>query len=285
MLQALIFDVDGTLAETEEVHRAAFNTAFAEAGLGWFWDRPCYGELLKVTGGKERIAHFIDTVLRQPRTADTDSMIALLHRRKTALYGEMVGSGQVELRPGIAALIAAARGAGVRLAIATTTSRPNVDALLAATLGASPTPFEVIVAGDEVAAKKPAPDVYVEALRLLGLGAEACLALEDSANGVRSSCAAGIPVLVTKGVYTLADNFDGAVAVVDDLAALAANACDAEFGAAVLADLQARHAAVGGSHAPAGPAESNLAVQAKLGPAQTGETGQPGALDSRRRQS
>ena len=220
----------------------AFNAAFVEAGLGWFWDQPRYGELLKVTGGKERIAHFIDTVLRRPRTADTDSMIALLHRRKTALYGQMVGSGQVELRPGIAELIAAARGAGVRMAIATTTSRPNVDALLAATLGAAASPFEVIVAGDEVAKKKPAPDVYVEALRLLGLGAAACLALEDSANGVRSSCAAGIPVLVTKGVYTSADNFDGAIAVVDDLAALAANSRDAEFGASVLAAMRARHA-------------------------------------------
>lgn len=247
MLQALIFDVDGTLAETEEVHRAAFNEVFAEAGQDWRWDQALYGELLKVTGGKERIAHYLDQVLRMPRTTDTDSMIALLHRRKTALYGAMIGSGQIALRHGIAELIAAASRSGVRLAIATTTSRPNVDALLAATLSGMPSPFEVIVAGDEVAKKKPAPDVYTEALRLLGLDAGACLALEDSANGVRSACAAGIPVLVTKGVYTQADNFDGAVAVVDDLAALVGRGASVEFGAAVLDAVRARHAAASGA--------------------------------------
>lgn len=243
MLKALIFDVDGTLAETEEVHRAAFNLAFAEAGLDWSWDRQLYGELLKVTGGKERIAHFIDAVLRQPRTADTNDMIALLHRRKTTLYAEMIGAGQIELRPGIAALIEAARGAGMRLAIATTTSRPNVDALLSATLSEGPSPFEVIVAGDEVPAKKPAPDVYLEALKLLGLDAGACLALEDSANGVRSSRAAGIPVLVTKGMYTMSDDFDGAISVLEDLGALANSTAPDRLGASVLDGVRAHHAA------------------------------------------
>ena len=243
MLQALIFDVDGTLAETEEVHREAFNTAFAEAALDWKWDRELYAELLKVTGGKERIAYFIDAVLRQPLTADTKDMIALLHRRKTALYADMIGAGQIELRPGIAALIGAARSAGMRLAIATTTSRPNVDALLAATLADGTSPFEVIVAGDEVAAKKPAPDVYIEALKRLRLDSGSCLALEDSANGVRSSRAAGIPVLVTKGMYTLTDDFDGAISVLDDLETLAAGSGPDDLGASVLAGIRAHHAA------------------------------------------
>ncbi len=241
MLKALIFDVDGTLAETEEVHRAAFNAAFADAGLEWQWDRELYGYLLRVTGGKERIAHYIDTVLRKPRNADTNDMIALLHRRKTAIYADMIAAGQIELRPGIMALIDAALSTGVRLAIATTTSRPNVDALLAATLSGRGAPFEVIVAGDEVPAKKPAPDVYLEALKLLGLDARSCLALEDSANGVRSSCAAGIPVLVTKGMYTVSDNFDGAITVLDDLGSLAERAAPSEVGSAILDSVRAHH--------------------------------------------
>lgn len=250
MLQALIFDVDGTLAETEEVHRAAFNAAFAEAGLEWQWGRELYGELLRVTGGKERLAHFIDSVLRKRHTADTDAMIAMLHRRKTVFYANMIGAGQIELRPGVAELIDAARTAGVRLAIATTTSRPNVDALLAATLKDGASLFEVVVAGDEVAAKKPAPDVYTEALRLLGLDALSCLALEDSANGVRSSHAAGIPVLVTKGMYTAADDFAGAIAVFDDLAALAASSSTGDLGSVILARIRAHHAAAARSGAP-----------------------------------
>lgn len=248
MLKALIFDVDGTLAETEEVHRAAFNVAFSEAGLEWEWDRELYGYLLKVTGGKERIAHYIDVVLRKPRTADTSDMIAALHRRKTALYADMIGAGQIALRPGIAALIDAAQKAGVRLAIATTTSRPNVDALLAATLPDRTAPFEVIVAGDEVPAKKPAPDVYIETLKLLGLDAASCLALEDSANGVRSSCAAGIPVLVTRGMYTASDNFDGALGVIDDLGVLAQRAKPDDFGPAVLDGVRAHHAIAAAAH-------------------------------------
>lgn len=223
-LEALIFDVDGTLAETEELHREAFNAVFREAGLDWTWDRRLYGDLLRVTGGKERIRHYVDAVLRKSVTDDTDALIARLHRRKTALYGELIAGGSAALRPGVGELIAAARAAGIRLAIATTTSRPNVTALLDATLGAGrEAVFEVIVAGDEVAAKKPAPDVYLKVLRRLRLPSRCALAIEDSANGLRSAVAAGLPVLVTKGVYTAADPFDGAACVVDDLTALVAS--------------------------------------------------------------
>lgn len=245
MLDALIFDVDGTLAETEEVHRAAFNRTFAEFGLDWSWDRALYGELLKVTGGKERMHHFVETArpARRPER-DLAAAVAAMHKRKTALYGEMIAAGEVALRPGIAPLIAAAREAGVRLAIATTTSRPNVEALLDATLGAaSRTTFEVIVAGDEVAQKKPAPDVFVEALRMLGLPAARCLALEDSWNGVRSALGASLPVLVTRGMYTSGDRFDGALAVLDGLEELSGGD-GPETGRRLLAavtDLHARH--------------------------------------------
>jgi HAD superfamily hydrolase (TIGR01509 family) len=212
-LDALIFDVDGTLAETEELHRAAFNEAFAAAGLPWHWDVPLYARLLKVTGGKERIAHYL-TLLPDPHTLDA-AAIAALHRDKTACYTGLVESGGLVLRPGVASLVEAAQGAGLRLAIATTTSRPNVDALLARTFGASP--FEAIVAGDEVAAKKPAPDVYVEALRRLDLPASACVAIEDTEQGLASARGAGLRCVITESVYGAGGNFDGALAVVASL--------------------------------------------------------------------
>ena len=195
-LKALIFDVDGTLAETEELHRLAFNAAFAAAGLPWVWDTGLYATLLEVTGGKERIAHYIAQSAAQP--LDT-GRIAALHADKTVRYAQSVAQGGLVLRPGIARLLDEARAAGIRLAIATTTSRPNVDALLRATLGHDP--FEVIAAGDEVAAKKPAPDVYTLALRRLDLPPAACIAIEDTLNGLRSAQGAGIACVMTTSLY------------------------------------------------------------------------------------
>jgi beta-phosphoglucomutase-like phosphatase (HAD superfamily) len=168
MLRALIFDVDGTLAETEELHRQAFNQSFAAFGLPWAWDQALYKQLLDVTGGKERIAHFVGDGSLPAET------IAALHADKTQRYAHLVASGGVTLRPGVRRLLSEAEGQGVRLAIATTTSRPNVDALLQATLGRQP--FEVIAAGDEVPAKKPAPDIYRLALHRLGLPPSDCAA-------------------------------------------------------------------------------------------------------------
>jgi HAD superfamily hydrolase (TIGR01509 family) len=205
VLEALIFDVDGTLAETEELHRAAFNAAFTEAGLGWHWTQADYHGLLKTTGGKERIAAFM------AQTGASGVDIPALHRAKTAQYTAMMARGGLALRPGVADLIHRARSAGVRLAIATTTSRPNVDALCAACFGQpSGAVFEVIACGDEVAAKKPAPDVFVLALHRLGLPARACLALEDSRNGLRSALAAGLCTIVTPSAYTADEDFTGA---------------------------------------------------------------------------
>jgi len=212
-LAALIFDVDGTLAETEELHRAAFNAAFAAAGLPWVWDIPLYARLLKVTGGKERIAHYL-TMLTNVPTLDK-SAIAALHADKTARYTALVDQGGLALRPGVAALVQSARAAGLHLAIATTTSRPNVDALLSRTFGDNP--FDVIVAGDEVASKKPAPDVYIEALRRLDLPAAVCVAIEDTEQGLASALGAGLRCVVTKSVYGAGGNFAGARAVVASL--------------------------------------------------------------------
>ena len=222
MLQAIIFDVDGTLAETEEVHRAAFNQAFAEGGLGWHWNEDLYRELLKVTGGKERIASFIELAGGLGmRPVGVETLIADLHRRKTAIYAELLAGGSVKPRPGVAGLIEGALIDGIRLAIATTTSRSNVDALLIAILGAgSPSAFEVIAAGDSVTVKKPAPDVFLAALGDLRLQPRDCLAIEDSQIGLRAATGAGLATLVTPSYYSRGENFTGAGRVVETLQAL-----------------------------------------------------------------
>lgn len=216
MLQAILFDVDGTMADTErDGHRVAFNLAFREAGLDWHWDVPTYGELLAVTGGKERIRHFIDThAPALPAVDDLAGWIAGLHKAKTAHYLALLQRGEIPLRPGVRRLIDEARATGMRLAITTTTTPENVTGLLQATLGEdSPEWFELIAAGDIVPAKKPAPDIYTWTLEKMGLDPDETIALEDSANGVRSARGAGVPVVVTINDYTAGDDFAGAIAV------------------------------------------------------------------------
>ena len=218
MITALIFDVDGTLAETEEGHRAAFNSAFAEAGLDWVWDVDLYRDLHRVTGGKERMRHYADQ-LGVPRDTLPDAAIANLHLRKNEFYSEQVRAGQCPLRPGVERLLRASRADGMRLAIATTSSRVNVNELIGATLGAAGDDlFEVIVAGEDVAAKKPAPDAYLRALEALRLPAGECLAFEDSRNGLASARAAGIATVVTPSRYTSHETFEGAALLLPDLA-------------------------------------------------------------------
>jgi len=216
-LKALIFDVDGTLAETEELHRAAFNDTFAAWGLDWHWSREDYAELLKTGGGKERLRAFQAPLPEAARLPDQD--IVRLHREKTARFGELVGRGDLELRPGIDELIQIAREAEMKLALATTTSRPNVDALTRA-CWAKPADrvFDVIASGDEVARKKPDPEIYQLALDRLGLPPRDCLAFEDSRIGLLSASAAGLPVVVTPSLYTADEDHSGAAHRLPDLA-------------------------------------------------------------------
>jgi HAD superfamily hydrolase (TIGR01509 family) len=222
MERAIIFDVDGTLAETEEGHRAAFNIAFQEAGLPWSWDQDIYGKLLAVTGGKERIRYFIEDFGAEGAPDENlDAFIRELHAKKTLAYTEIVRGGGLELRPGVRGCIEEARKRGYRLALATTTTPANIDALLAATFGdAGQGLFDVVCAGDSVPNKKPAPDVYLKALDELELPAASCVAIEDSRNGLLSACAAGIATIVTPCLYTRGENFAEAALVVDNLNSL-----------------------------------------------------------------
>jgi len=218
-LQALLLDVDGTLADTEDIHRLAFNAAFAQAGLDWDWDQALYSELLAVTGGKERIRYFLDRERPDFNLPDdANAFIAELHASKTRFYVDALASGSVPLRPGVERLLNEARAAGLRLAIATTTTPANVIALLEHSFSVPVTDwFEVIADAGVAPVKKPAPDVYEHALDKMQLSPAACIAIEDSHNGLLSAKAAGVDTLITVNSYTERQDFDGALAVLDHL--------------------------------------------------------------------
>lgn len=219
-LKAIIFDVDGTLAETErDGHRVAFNLAFEEAGLDWNWNEALYGKLLAVTGGKERIRYFLSDFLTEfDYQGDTELLVRQLHASKTKHYVELLESKAIGLRPGVKRLFRELKADGLRMAIATTTTPENVTALISSTLGEHALSwFDCIAAGDIVAAKKPAPDIFDYCLEQLELTANDCIAIEDSGNGIKASLGAKISTVVTINDYTKDDDFAGALAVVDHL--------------------------------------------------------------------
>jgi len=219
-LKALLFDVDGTMADTErDGHLVAFNRAFADAGLDWHWSSDLYQELLAVTGGKERLHFYISE--HQPnfeRPADLDGFVRQLHAAKTQHYVQILAEGGMPLRSGVQRLIEEARAAGLRLAIVTTTSHANVEALLVHSLAPDAMSwFEVIAAGDVVPAKKPAADIYHYALKELNLPPENCIAFEDSRNGIVSAQGAGLKTIITVDSYTAGSDFSGAAIVLDQM--------------------------------------------------------------------
>jgi HAD superfamily hydrolase (TIGR01509 family) len=218
-LKAVIFDVDGTLADTEDAHRCAFNSAFEEQGLDWNWTRPRYAELLATTGGKERLAVHVDSLALEPaECARLKARIPAIHATKTELYTRMIDDGRVALRDGVARLIDEALDAGVRLAIATTTTYANIEALLRVNLGAAALArFAVIGAADQVRRKKPAPDIYAYVLHELALSSSDCVAIEDSFNGLIAAKGAGLYTVVTPSYWTRDEDFSAADLVLPTL--------------------------------------------------------------------
>ena len=222
MLKALIFDVDGTLADTEMAHLAAFNHAFREGALDWHWSVEAYTQLLSISGGRERLKHFWKTSNPATRAIDggaIEDLIERLHLVKTAAYEKAVQDGQVAMRPGVLDLIHAAGQEGLKLAIATTTSPVNISALLRRAIGEDWRKlFAVVEDASTAHLKKPHPMVYLQTLQRLRLPAEDCIAFEDSQNGLISARAAGLATVITRNSFTMDHDFQGARAVLDSLA-------------------------------------------------------------------
>ncbi|MBL8388196.1 MAG: HAD-IA family hydrolase [Hydrogenophaga sp.] len=221
MLQALIFDVDGTLADTEGLHLEAFNHAFRQEGLDWHWSVDDYLRLLEISGGRERLAHHWRIANPDHKEVDggaVQDLIARLHEAKTAYYEQAVLQGAVSLRPGVLALMSEARRQGLQLAIATTTSPVNVAALMRSAIGPDwRDHFLTIGDASNAPIKKPNPQVYMKVLADLRIRAADCMAFEDSANGLKAALAAGLPTVITPNRYTAHHNFQGALRVLPDL--------------------------------------------------------------------
>jgi HAD superfamily hydrolase (TIGR01509 family) len=219
-LRALIFDVDGTLADTErDGHRVAFNAAFAESGLDWCWDETTYGELLQVAGGMERMVHYARAYRGSAQSdEELQTLVHQVHAKKTRYYVQCVNRGAVRLRPGVARLIEQARAEGLQLAIATTTTRENVTALLQVTLGRDAMAwFAAVGTAQDVAAKKPDPAVYQWVLERLRMPAWEALAIEDSRNGLLAASGAGLACVVTPTSYSAQEDFAEAAVQLADL--------------------------------------------------------------------
>jgi HAD superfamily hydrolase (TIGR01509 family) len=218
-LEALIFDLDGTMADTEEAHRQAFNAAFLEHSLFWDWDRPKYTELLKISGGHERLAAYVETLqMPEDEKAGLREMVGPIHRTKTRIYNELITEGKVPLRHGVARLLREARAAGKQLAIVATTAAANVTPLIANALGEDAYYwFKAIVSAEHVAHKKPAPDLYRLVLSELALPASECVAFEDSASGVKAARAVGLFTIVTPTLWTRQQDLAGADLFLYDL--------------------------------------------------------------------
>ena len=208
-----MFDVDGTLADSErDGHRVAFNAAFAAEGLPYQWDVAEYGRLLAITGGRRRLAAFLEGRGYDAHGAAT--LAAQLHRDKTERMRAMVDRGEVLPRPGVRELLAELAGAGVTLAVATTGTREWVEPLLSGLFGSDL--FAVVVTGSEIPELKPDPAAYTEVLGRLGVPAARALAVEDSGNGLRAALRAGLECVVVSNEYTQDEDFSGAAAVYPD---------------------------------------------------------------------
>jgi HAD superfamily hydrolase (TIGR01509 family) len=220
---ALVFDCDGVLADTErDGHLPAFNQTFAEVGLPVRWSEADYAQKVLIGGGKERMASLLTPTFVAEAGLPTDpdeqvAMVADWHRRKTAIYTRIIAEGSVPPRPGVARLSAEADAAGWQLAVASTSAEVSVRSVLEHAVGPRLATRFAVFAGDVVRAKKPAPDIYLLALRELGVDADDAVVVEDSRNGLLAARGAGLRCVITTSSYTTDEDFTGAALVVDSL--------------------------------------------------------------------
>ena len=223
-MTALIFDCDGVLADTErDGHRPAFNQTFREFGLPIEWSEEEYGRKLQIAGGKERMASELTPEFARSNGLPEDpegraAELAKWHKRKTEIYTDMVAAGRLPTRPGIRRIIGEAQDAGWQLAVASTSAEPSVRAILEQAVGPERAGrFDVLLAGDVVPKKKPAPDIYLLALERLGVPAAGTLVVEDSRNGLLAANAAGLRCVMTVNGYTEEEDNSEAILVVTSL--------------------------------------------------------------------
>ncbi|HEX4895668.1 MAG TPA: HAD-IA family hydrolase [Solimonas sp.] len=224
-LQAILFDVDGTLADTEALgHRPAYNRAFRKLGLGFRWGPKLYRKLLKQPGGRERLKYYVQHY--QPELGaeseevqrNLDGWVAKVHELKSHYFKRFMRHGRVPLRPGIARLMREARARGLKIGIVTNASLKTLKPVLRYSMGPElAAEIAVIASGEEVKHKKPAPDLYLLALQRLGVAAHECVALEDSEMGLEAAAGAGIRAVVTVNSDTLEQDFAEAALVVSSL--------------------------------------------------------------------
>jgi HAD superfamily hydrolase (TIGR01509 family) len=216
-MKALIFDCDGVLVDTErDGHRVAFNRAFAEAGIKAEWSVELYGELLKIAGGKERMTHYFDRH-GWPSGKTAETLIPELHKRKTAIFTALIAGGSLPLRPGVTRVVDEAHAAGVRLGVCTTSDPKSIDGVLDLMGKQRKAYFEIVLAGDVVAKKKPSPEIYNLAKQRLNLDSRDCVVIEDSRNGLLAADGAGMPCLITTSTYTRDEDFHEAARIVPEL--------------------------------------------------------------------
>lgn len=209
-MRAILFGSIGTIVETSELQRNAFNDAFTEHGLPWFWERDRYRDMLQTSGGTRRIA---DYAAEQGETIDAEAV----HRSKSERYRESLALASLPPRPGVLDVIRDAKEHDVMLGLVTTTSSENVAALLRAAEGLGADEFAVVIDAGMVARRKPAADAYAEALRRLGLQADDCVAIEDNHDGLAAAVAAGIPCVAFPGANTQGHAYEHARSVTNEL--------------------------------------------------------------------